>query len=145
MLIEKTVFISATPEEVWRTLTEPERMKQWMGEPEMQITIHTDWQVGSAIVVEGFHHLLFENKGYILHFEPGKKLIYSQMSSFSRLPDSPENYSILEFTVESHGMSTSLTLRITNFPTLVIFKHLEFYWQTTMEIIKKTIEAQAQV
>ena len=145
MLIEKTVFITATPEEVWRALTDPEHIKKWIGEPEMQITIHTDWQVGSAMVVEGFHHALFENKGYILHFEPGKKLIYSQMSSFSHLPDIPENYSILEFTVESHGMSTSLTLRSTNFPTLVIFKHLEFYWMTTMEIIKKTIETQAQV
>lgn len=140
MLIEKTVHITAPPEEVWRALTEPERMKQWMGEPEMQLEIYTDWQVGSEIVIKGFHHVLFENKGYILHFEPSVKLAYSQLNSLSHLPDTPENYSILEFTLHPRDAGTVLTLRITNFPTLVIFKHLEFYWQTTLEIIKTEVQ-----
>lgn len=37
-----------------------------IGEPEMGIEIITNWQVGSPIVIKGFHHKKFENKGTVL-------------------------------------------------------------------------------
>ena len=34
----------------------------------------------------------------------------------------------------------SLTLTITNFPTEAIYKHLDFYWRTALEVFKRFVE-----
>jgi len=138
--IEKTIIIRTNPSIVWKTLTEPDLMKQWMGESEMEIEINCTWKLNSPIIISGFHHVKFENKGLVLQFDPHKTLKYSHLSSLSRLSDRPENYSIIEFTLTPLGNHTSLTLTVSNFPTETIFKHLDFYWRTTLEIIKDLIE-----
>ena len=138
--IDKTIIIKASPSAVWDTLTNPGMMKLWMGEPEMGIDIITDWKVGNPIIVKGFHHVKFENKGTVLRFEPNKVLQYNYLSSLSRLPDKPENYSTIEFRLEPVENKTLLTLTVANFPTETIFKHIDFCWTTTIEIIKKLIE-----
>lgn len=115
-------------------------MKQWMGEPEMELDIIADWKVGSPIIIRGFHHIQFENKGYVLQFEPHRILKYDYLSSISRLPDKPENRTVIEFTLTPMEDHTSLTLTLSNFPTESIFKHVSFYWTTTLEVIKNTIE-----
>lgn len=138
--IEKTIIIKAPPFAVWDALTNSEVMKQWMGEPELEIEIITDWQVGAPIVIKGFHHIRFENKGVVLQFEPNKVLEYNFLSSLSRLPYRPENYTIVEFRLAPLESQTTLTLILRNFPTEVIFRHLDFYWMTTIEIMKKEVE-----
>jgi len=138
--IEKTILINSAALTVWKTLTEPALMKQWMGDAEMEIDIQTTWQVNSPIVISGFHHLKFENKGTVLQFEPGQALKYNFLSSISRLPDIPENYTIIGFTLSPADNQTALTLVITNFPTETIYLHLDFYWRTTIELIKHFTE-----
>ena len=133
-----TVTIDAAPMQVWTILTD--QMTGWMGEPEMQIEIITDWKVNSPILIKGFHHVKFENKGIVLQYEEGSRLSYSHLSNVSRLPDIPENYTILEFVLAPAGEGSFLTLNIENFPTEVIRKHLEFYWRTTIFKIKKVAE-----
>jgi len=138
--IDKTIIIEAAPSAVWDALTDPGLMKQWMAEPEIRMEIITDWKVGGPIIIKGFHHIKFENKGTVLQFEPGKVLRYNYLSSLSRLPDNPENYSIIEFGLAPFEHHTSLTLTISNFPTDIIFKHVDFYWRTTIVLLKKFIE-----
>lgn len=140
--IEKTIIIKAPPYSVWETLTNPNLIKQWMGEPEMEIEVITDWKVGTPLIIKGFHHVNFENKGTILQFEPNRVLKYDYLSSISRLPDNPENHTIIEFILTPFGDQTSLTLTLSNFPTESIFKHVNFYWTTTIEIMKKLVERQ---
>jgi len=136
-----SVVTDAPASAVWTVLTDLELMRQWLGGDEMGIQVETDWHVGSPIYIRGFHHIKFENKGKILHCEKEKKLSYTQLSSISRLPDEPKSYSLLEFILEPSGSQTRLTLTITNFPTEVIRKHLEFYWRTTIIVIKRSAEA----
>jgi len=136
-----TVTINSSPSEVWVALTNPGVMSAWMGEPEMGIEILTDWKINSPVLIRGFHHTRFENNGLVLQYEKEKKLSYSHLSSVSRLPDRPENYSILEFILTPAGEKTLLALNIVNFPTETIRKHLEFYWRTTIVRIKKTVES----
>jgi uncharacterized protein YndB with AHSA1/START domain len=135
------VTINSEPAEVWAALTEHELMTQWMTDPEMKIEIHTNWKINEEILIRGFHHLRFENKGIVLSYDKEKKLSYSHLSSLSRLPDKPENYSILEFVLTPADKQILLTLFITNFPTETIRKHLEFYWRGTMVKIKNAAEA----
>lgn len=139
-IFSTTTIIHANPTRVWTILTKPEFMVQWLGEPEMEIKIETDWKVNFPIVIRGFHHVKFENKGHVLEFDKEKRLRYTHLSSVSRLPDKIENYSILDFTLERTNESTSLTLDVQNFPTESIRKHLEFYWRPTILLIKNVAE-----
>jgi uncharacterized protein YndB with AHSA1/START domain len=138
--IEEIIIINASPYTVWDTLTNAMLMKQWMGEPEMELEIITDWKIGSPIAIKGFHHIKFENKGTVLQFEPNKFLKYNYLSSISRLPDQPENYTIIEFAITPLNNQTALTLTLSNFPTESIFKHIGFYWRTTIHLMKNFAE-----
>lgn len=137
---EITIQIEAPPSIIWKNLTNPNLMKNWMGEPEMQIEIHTDWVIGNPIIITGFHHGQFENKGTVLQFAPQKILQYSHLSSISRLPNTAENYSIITFLLTPNEEQTVLTVKVENCPTEIIFKHLDFYWRGTIALIKKHIE-----
>jgi uncharacterized protein YndB with AHSA1/START domain len=138
--ISHTILINSNAATIWEALTTPNLMKQWMGEPEMQIEISSDWKVNGPIVISGFHHIKFENKGTILQFEPNSIFKYSHVSSVSRLPDKPESYSVITFTLIPLENQTSLTVTISNFPTETIYKHLDFYWKTTIALIKNFVE-----
>lgn len=135
-----TITINSDTGKVWNTLTNTKLMKKWMGDPEMKIEVDTDWAINSPILISGFHHIKFVNKGLILQYDKEKKLKYSHLSSVSRLPDIAENYTILEFVLIPLGKKTQLTLNIENFPTETIRKHLEFYWRTTVVMIKEAAE-----
>ena len=116
-------------------------MKKWISETDIQII--TDWKVGSPIIMRGnLHGVKFENKGMILQFEPERILEYNHLSSLSRLPDKPENYAVIEFRLAPIKDQTTQTLTLSNFPTESIYKHLAFYWNVTLEIIKRMIEKQ---
>lgn len=134
------VTINAEPTKVWKVLTSPGVMTQWMAEPEMKIEVETNWKINAPIFIRGFHHLQFENRGVVLEYDKEKKLSYTHLSSLSRLEDKPGNYSVLEFILTPVDKQTLLALNITNFPTDTIRKHLEFYWRTTIVRIKKQAE-----
>ena len=140
LIFEKKVLINADPATVWKALTEPAQMIQWMGEPEMKLTIETTWQVNSPITISGVHHIKFENKGTVLAYDPYSTLSYTHLSSVSRLSDKPEHYSIFKFVLAPVAEQTELTLTIENFPTEVIYQHLNFYWRTTVEKIRQFVE-----
>lgn len=137
---EQTLLIHAPVNAVWDDLTQGELMKEWMGEPEMSIEVETDWAVGSPFTVRGFHHVPFQNTGAVLEYQPMARLAYTHLSSLSRLPDLPENYTTLQFALECIGHTVSLTLVATGFPSEAIFKHLQFYWSGTLEILKQHVE-----
>ena len=140
-IVSKTVHINAPNSVVWEALTNPTLMKKWMSETEIDIL--TNWKVGSPILVRGIlHRVKFENKGIVLQFEPEKILQYTHLSSLSRLPDQPENYTVLEFNLTPMDHQTKLTFTASNFPTEAIYKHFRFYWNVTLDIIRRMIEEQ---
>ena len=139
-IFSTSVTINTAPSEVWMALTNSDLVVKWMGEPEMNLEVHTAWKINSPIFIRGFHHVEFENKGIVLEYDEEKKLSYSHLSSVSRLPDITENYSILEFTLTAVDEGTFLALHISNFPTEIIRKHLEFYWRTGVVAIKRLVE-----
>ena len=140
-ILTKTIKINAPISMVWDALTNPDLMKKWMSESEIEII--TDWQVGNPFLIRGkLHGIKFENTGRVLQFEPGKLLEYSHLSSLSRLPDKPENYSVIAFSIAPSEDQTTLTLTASNFPTETIYKHVAFYWNVTPEILKRMLESE---
>ncbi|MFC6102457.1 SRPBCC family protein [Olivibacter domesticus] len=138
-MVNKTVIINASSSKVWEFLTDIKLMKKWMFETEIDII--TDWKVGSPITIRvDWYKTQLENKGIILAFKPNKHLKYSHLSSLSRLPNTIENYSIIDFSLTEEENQTALTITLSNFPTETIYKHLAFYWNITLELLKKLIE-----
>jgi len=138
-IFSRSVVIQARAEHVWQVLTEPELMKQWMAQTEMEVL--TDWQVGSSFIIQGpWYKTQFKNTGTVLHFEPYRRLGYTHLSSLSRLPDEPQNYTSLVFNLSEDNDHTRLTLTVTNFPTEAIYRHFVFYWGVTLELLKKFVE-----
>lgn len=138
--IENEVIISATALRVWQTITVPERMKRWMGDPEMDLEIETNWEAGTPMIIRGFHHVRFESGGKVLVSDWCRQLSYTHLSSISHLPDVPESYTVINFFLDPADENTRLRLEIENFPTESIYRHLNFYWPATMTLIKKTAE-----
>jgi uncharacterized protein YndB with AHSA1/START domain len=138
----RTVLIEATPALVWEALTQPAQMRQWMGEPEINIEVRTTWEVGGPIQIKGFHHAQFINTGKVLAFVPNELLRYTHTSSVSRLPDVPESYTLMEFRLAPQGEQTSLTITLENFPTESIYKHLAFYWRIAPKLLQEFIKRQ---
>lgn len=137
--IEQSIIVNAAPAKVWDTLTNPDVMKRWMAETEIEII--TDWKVGNPITVQGpWYKTGFVNKGVVLQFEPERMLSYSHLSSLSRLPDAIENYTVLAFRLDPQEGQTTLTVTLSNFPTESIYKHFAFYWRVMIVLLKKFIE-----
>ncbi|PSL32218.1 SRPBCC family protein [Chitinophaga ginsengisoli] len=140
-ILEKKILINAPADKVWASLTDTASMQAWMGTPEMGLEITTSWEVGAPILVKGFHHVTFENRGIVLAYLPGSVVSYNFLSSISRLPDDQKNYSVLRFELGPAEGHTALSLTISNFPTETIYHHLNFYWNGTLAMLKQYIEA----
>lgn len=137
--IQKTILINAPVSKTWKALTDPEIIKYWLWDTEVKVI--SDWKVGSPILFKGkFHELDFEAKGIILKLEDGKVFQHSYWTPISQIDDVPKNYHLIEFAVNPGGDKTVLTLTITNLINEVIYGHVNFYWITTLEILKKLLE-----
>ncbi len=139
-MVEHSLLMDSSPEKIWGYLTKPDLMSLWMGDPEMNLVIETDWTVKGQIIVKGFHHVSFENKGLVEIFEKDRRLKYTSLSSISRLPDRPENYTSTEFSLEPTDGQTRVMVKVENFPTESIYKHYSFYWRGTIIKIKELVE-----
>lgn len=138
--LSRTVVIDAPVERVWRALTDPAELEQWMADPKVGVQVETTWEVGAPIRVTGFHVARFVNSGVVEHFEPPRRLRYTHLSSISKLPDVPDSYAAFEFRLEPTGAQTTLTVTVSNCANPSIFKHLEFYWNGTTGVLKRFIE-----
>jgi uncharacterized protein YndB with AHSA1/START domain len=108
---EAAVDINAPRREVWRSLTDPEKIKEYYFGAEVQ----TDWQVGSPITFKGeWDGKSYEDKGEILEVEPERKLSYSHWSPTGGKPDAPENYHVVAVTLDDRDGGTHVTLRQSN-------------------------------
>ena len=139
--ISKSIHINAPLNAVWKALTQPELMKSWMSDSEIEIV--TTWEVGSPIIIkaqEVSYKTAFKNTGVVLQFLKDQVLEYSHLSSLSRLPDQAENYTLIRFTLQPEEDHVLLELNLSNFPTESHYKHIDFYWTITLEVLKRFLE-----
>ena len=138
--VNRTITINAPPSTVWEALTNPEMAKEWLS-PEKTSTVTSEWQVGSPIIFEGtWDRRRYLDRGTILQFDPEKTFEYNMWSKLARLPDTPENYTVVRFTLTPNQTGTTLTLSHTNFQTEAIYGHANFYWATALDRLRKLLE-----
>jgi uncharacterized protein YndB with AHSA1/START domain len=138
--VNRTIAINAPVSVVWQALTDPEQVKEWYS-PDKASTVTAEWRVGGPILFEGtWDRRKYLNRGTILAFDPEKTLRYDIWSKLSRLPDTLENYTVVEFALTPTANGTSLTLTHTNFQSEAIYGHANFYWVTALDRLRKFLE-----
>ena len=71
------VVVAASPERVWRALTDPGQIAEYM----MGSRVDTDWQPGSPITWSGeWQGKAYQDKGEVLELEPGTRLVVTHYS-----------------------------------------------------------------
>ena len=122
---------------VWAALTKPEIVKQYF----FGTTLITDWKVGSKILWKGeWDGKTYEDKGTVLAFNPETSLKYNYFSSFSGLPDMPENYQPITYLLKESNGRTELTIIQENCRTEELRAHSESNWKSVMDGMKKLVE-----
>jgi uncharacterized protein YndB with AHSA1/START domain len=110
-IAEKQVTIKASAAAVWRALTDPQLVKQYMHGTNMQTT----WEIGSPITWRGeWQGKTYEDKGTVLAFVPRTLLKTTHWSPMGGSDDKPENYHTVTYELAEHGAETVLTLKQDN-------------------------------
>jgi uncharacterized protein YndB with AHSA1/START domain len=137
-VVKVSFEINAPVKKVWDALTKPELVKQYF----FGTTVDTDWKKGSPIFFRGsWEGKTYEDKGKILEINPQKHVAYSYWSSFSGIPDKPENYKTVIYDLEDQGNKTVLTLTQDNNSDEKSKEHSEQNWKMVFGGLKKLVES----
>jgi uncharacterized protein YndB with AHSA1/START domain len=129
--------IDAPVDAIWKAITTPELIKRWF----FGVDTETDWKVGSPIVHTGeWQGKSYVDKGEILRFEPPSVLSHTHWSDLSGLPDRPENYQQVTWTLAEHDGSTELTITEINLPSEEGKAASEESWKTVLGNLKGLLE-----
>jgi uncharacterized protein YndB with AHSA1/START domain len=129
--------INAPISKVWQALVDPEIIKQYLFNTE----VISDWKEGSPIIYRGeWQGRSFEDKGKILKIEPEKRLMSTHWSPLSAVPDTPENYHTVTYTLSEKIDGTEVTITQDNNATEQEKEHSEKNWRTVLEGMKKLLE-----
>jgi len=136
--ISGSIVINADVNRVWDVLTNPDKIKIYLGIPETL----SDWKVGSPIIWRGeFGGVKFEDKGKILENNYGSLLKFEYWSSFGGYEDKPENYSVITYTLDSiDDSTTNYTYTREKIPTEQEFEMFNSHLQLVLEGIRDLAE-----
>ena len=136
-----TIDIRASKGDVWRALTDPDRIREYyMG----GATVETDWKVGSPIRFTGeWNGQTFEDKGEVVTFDPDNEVAYSHFSPMTGKPDEPENYHTLRFELDETPEGTLVTLDQDNNPTAEAARHSSDNWDAMLRGVRTIAEREA--
>jgi uncharacterized protein YndB with AHSA1/START domain len=129
--------IEASPEDVWRGLTDPEAIREFMFGSEVE----TDWKPGGPITWKGeYEGKSYEDKGEIVTAEPGRLLEVTHFSPLSGQEDKPENYHRVRYELQAADGRTRVRLTQDNSGSTEEAEHSSATWQAMLDGLKKVVE-----
>lgn len=138
LTLKTSITIHADAATVWRALTDPQQIREYMFGTE---TV-SDWKTGSPIVFKGeWEGKAYEDKGTILDIRPNEYLKYNYWSPMSTEPDAPENYANITYELEKQGDGIVLSISQDGIKDEEAKKRSEGNWHMMLEHIKKMIES----
>lgn len=133
-VVELSVTIAATPAEVWRALTDPERMEPWLGDFRMLST----WEAGGPIELRGrLEQAPHAETGTLLEIEPQRLLRFEHWSALWRVPDAPDKRAVMSIRLEPVGDATRVWLRHELPAVEAIVPHSRFFWSVSLERLRR--------
>lgn len=134
-----SVDIRATIEEVWDALINPQKVKQYLHDT----NLNTDWKIGSPITWHGvWDGKAYEDKGTVLAFEPDKLLQMTHWSPLTGTEDNPENYHVVTYALTPSAGGTRLVLTQSNNATQEAADSMaEKGWLPILQKMKSLLEA----
>jgi uncharacterized protein YndB with AHSA1/START domain len=131
------VTVDSPAHEVWRALTEPDLIAQYM----FGSQVETDWKVGSPIVWKGeYEGRAYEDKGEVLAVEPDRMLQVTHFSPMTGQPDVPENYHRVTYEISADGDRSTLRLTQDNAGSAEEAEHSSANWQMMLDGLKRVVE-----
>lgn len=136
--VTQSIRIRAPLDAVWDALVDPQKIAQWLNGAHVETT----WKPGSPITFSGsLEGMTYRDKGVVVKLEPQALMQYTHWSKWSRLPDTPEHYSVITITVTPAQGGTLLAVRHENLATEEMYKHSKSHWETRLPELKKLLEA----
>jgi uncharacterized protein YndB with AHSA1/START domain len=140
LLARASTTIRASRDKVWKALTDPSLIKQYM----FGTTVMSEWQTGSPISWKGeWQGKRYEDKGTILHMVAGEMLQYTHFSPLSGQPDIPENYHTVTVRLAGNKEETEVSLTQVGSKTEQERKHSEENWNKMLTGLKQLLEKAA--
>ena len=137
LLAKSSIQINSSKSEVWKALTDPEKIKKYMFGTE----VTSEWKEGGSIFWKGeWEGKKYEDMGIIIKYKPNKLLEYSHFSPMSGLPDEPENYHKVTIELHEKDKFTEVVLFQDNNQTETERENSEKNWNMMLEGLKKLIE-----
>lgn len=131
------VLIDATPQEVWNVITSPEPRPEIM----FGARTVTNWQVGGAIAWRGeWQGKTFEDHGEVLEVDPAHRLVVTHFSPMTGLPDVPENYHTVTYSISPVSGGARVTLEQDNNETAEAAEHSAKNWVTVLDGVREVVE-----
>ncbi|MEP6646580.1 MAG: SRPBCC domain-containing protein [Saprospiraceae bacterium] len=135
--VEKSIIINASKANIWRAITDPEFIKQYL----FGADVISDWIVGSPIIFRGqWKGQSYIDKGQILDIQPESILSYNYWSAFSGIKDVPENYSIVTYTLSEGDEGVRLIVRQQGFTSEESRKQSDAGWEQVLEKVKNVAD-----
>ena len=137
LIAKASTSISAPASAVWDALTNPKLIRQYF----FGTDAISDWKEGSPLQFKGeWNGKRYVDKGVILRSEPPKLFQYSYLSSFSGLPDLPENYANITYEISEDNGETTLNIKQENVANEDVRKHSEENWAQVLKNLKSLLE-----
>jgi uncharacterized protein YndB with AHSA1/START domain len=131
------VDISASPDQVWRAITDPAKVKRYF----FGSTVESDFRPGSRITWRGeYDGKPFEDKGEVIEAVPHERLRVTHFSSLRGGPDRPENYHELVFNLDHAGPVTHVTFTQDNNASADEAERASESWDAMLNGLKELVE-----
>lgn len=145
LFIKNSISINASPAKVWNALVNPDETKKYMFGCEAL----SDWKVGSPLIWKGSYEgkeMIFV-KGSIIAIQPEKLLAYTVIDPNSAVPDVPENYLTVTYTLAQENGGTLLSVSQGDYTKVADGerRYKDSYndgegWNPILKAIKKLVE-----
>jgi uncharacterized protein YndB with AHSA1/START domain len=145
LIVKEEVLIAASIEMVWDALTNPEQTKKYM----FGCRVITDWKVGNSILWNGIAEgkEVTYVKGHIAAIRPNEYLAYTTFDAHATIPDLPENYTTVTYSLSKRGNQTLLAITQGDFATVAEGQRRynevtsDDGWMALLMEIKKIVES----
>ncbi|MBV8965636.1 MAG: SRPBCC domain-containing protein [Mycobacteriaceae bacterium] len=137
LIAKAEIDVKAPAAQVWNALTDPDKIAKYFFGSQVQ----TDWRPGSPIVWRGeYNGNRYEDKGEVLEVDENRLLRVTHFSPMSGLPDTPENYHTLTYTLDERADGTRVSLSQDNNASQDEADRATANWRAMLEGLKSTVE-----